>query len=774
MNLFSLDLDGTWQLTGRREIPHGTPQQALAAPEFATAATVPGNLELELYRAGRIADPYKELNAQALRPYEFYEWVFRREFSYDGKTRELELCFSGVDCLGCVFLNGQEIGRMENALIPHAFRITGLLRPGENTLCVHLASANRKARTYPFRCAETTAYDFNMEILHIRKSAHVWGWDIAPRMALGGLFGHVEIREVPVYAIRELHWNLLHFSPEKLLLRLLYHLALPDDEDCLEPLQLAITGECGDSRWRVDTAVRTDRGMLAAEIPEACLWWPRHYGAPNLYTVRARLMRGGTQLCEKTLHWGFRKLELRMAELAQDGPDPDFQFIVNDVPVRVFGFNHVPADALHSRSPERIGRILDMAVELDCNMLRLWGGGSYEPDAFFDRCDREGILVWHDFMMACTNYPQDASFQAALREEAESVVKRLRHHPSIALWSGDNECDGNAWWAHLDPKDNRLTREVLPEICAQHDPGRPYLCSSPWFSPEAGALARQRGTTPDLLTPEQHLWGPRDYFKSDFYRNTRASFVSEIGYHGAPAVQSIKRFTAPEAWWPGRGNEQWNYHASNPYWPDSTFLNYRIQLMFDQVKEMFGFEPECLEDFVLASQLCQAEAKKYFLELARGRWKISGMLWWNLIDCWPQFSDAVVDYYFVPKLAYHYLRRLQQPLLCLVDEAESWHRRILTVNDSSETHTGKLRVWDAEKDEVWYDGHFSVPPGTIAEVTRIRCCTTEQRLILLEWELSDGSKHGNHCVCGHPPFDFAHFRTHWLPRIAALPAPFAL
>ncbi len=763
----TLPLNGIWQLSGRRETEYA-PLPAFDRSEFSIPAEVPGNIELALFHAGRVPEPFFGRNAKMLRSYEFYEFLYEREFDCDSPELRRELRFDGIDCFGAVFLNDTELGRSENALIPHRFPVpAGVLKPGKNRIAVHIASANRRLESYPLDASAFSAYPFNYESLRIRKPAHAWGWDIAPRLALGGLFRGVELVEIAGHRLLEGFLQTLKLSPDRAQLSYSYRIATTALGD--ETLKMVIEGVSGDSRFRAEQAVWSSHGAIPVSVKNPRLWNPRHYGEPNLYRVTVTLFRGDEALFSEEFTAGIRTVRLDRRPVATDSAAPDFQFAVNGRPVRTFGSNHVPADALHSRAPERLQAILDLACELECNIIRVWGGGIYETRDFYDRCDREGILVWQDFMMGCAAYPNDAAFRETIRQEAECAVKLLRQHPSVILWAGDNECDLVPGWGGLplDPNDNKLTRELLPEVCRINDPCRPYLPSSPYLSPEAMAEAKATGNSPSSRCPEQHLWGPRDYFKSDFYRNTRASFLSETGYHGAPNAASIRRFLPKESLWPYHGNPDWYYHASNPFYPDSPCQNFRIDIMGEQIREFFGFHPDDLETFTLASQICQMEAIKYLLELFRSNPKRSGMIWWNLSDCWPQFSDAVTDYYGGRKLACPIIRRLQQPLLVMVSEAKAWERKIVVANDSAEDVRGEYLVRDAVTGEPFATGTFHASAGSIVEPEAIRVYGTEQKLLLIEWTLENGVRGCNHCLTGFPVFDFETYRRNYLPAIAA-------
>ncbi|MCL2519204.1 MAG: hypothetical protein FWF15_11640, partial [Oscillospiraceae bacterium] len=490
-------------------------------------------------------------------------------------------------------------------------------------------------------------------------------------------------------------------------------------------------------------------------------WWPRGYGDAHIYNVRAALLYGSKELDITTSVLGVRTVELkRTAVTSLDNPG-DFRFIVNGEPIMCKGSNWVPLDAFHSNDRNRYDEALALFHDTHCNILRCWGGNVYEDHAFFDLCDRYGIMVWQDFGMACALYPRDEEFYEKIRTEAASVVRKLRCHPSIVLWAGDNECDYNYMGRGMDPNLNILTREILKKVVENEDPARPYLPSSPFVTPEAYATGN-----PGAHMPEDHLWGARDTFKAEFYHNKTVHFISETGYHGCPSRESLEKFLSSDKLWSYQDNDEWILHCADAFGKHGSYA-YRVSLMANQIREYFGICPDNLDDFILASQINQAEAKKHFIETTRLRkWRRTGIIWWNMIDGWPQFSDAVVDYYFNKKLAYHYIKRVQNPVCVMIAEPENWHSEVKISNDTLKSYSGRYRLWDGETDEILSEGEFYSPANSNAHITNLRVSQGEKRLILIEWDIN-GEKSYNHYVLGHVPMDLERYKN-WLHKIKIL------
>jgi len=364
--------------------------------------------------------------------------------------------------------------------------------------------------------------------------------------------------------------------------------------------------------------------------------------------------------------------------------------------------------------------------------------------------------------MACHYYPQNRQFMERLEQEAEWVVKELRDHPSLALWSGDNEVDQClAMGSGVDPVVNRLTREVLPQVLARLDPYRPYLPSSPYISQKAFAMGDNRQGS--QFYAEDHLWGPRDYFKSSFYTNAKAYFVSEAGYHGCPGRKSLEKMLDPEYVWPYADNEQWILHSSDQRGNDS-----RVWLMHRQIQQLFGDVPTDIDDYTLASQISQAEAKKFFIEHMRAKMaRNGGMIWWNLIDGWPQMSDAIVDYYYEKKLAYDFVKRSQRDFIIMVDEMDSWGQPVLCANSTLRTVSGTVTVSDMDSGEVVFEKAFTAAPNSNTTLGKLPLMYSDRGMFLIQWQLDNGEQHFNTYLYGSPKFDLQQYKR-WLKKMNTL------
>lgn len=724
-------------------------------------ATVPGNLEIDLEKAGKIEDPFWADNHRK-RDCEYLHCFYTKEFDYDGSLEFPSLYFEGIDTFAEVYLNGVKLGSTCNMLIPDEIRISDELKIGKNTLTVHIHPTAIVARGFT-HALNDNAMKYNAESLYVRKAPHMFSWDIMPRMVSAGIWRPVWLKENKVDEITEFYCYTRRVDLKNKYANLycFFNSRISEDE-CLD-YELEIKGECGDSVFYTRQKLLHTSGSIELGVSGAKFWWPRFNGEQNLYGITVTLYYMGKVKDVYTTRIGIRTVELDRTSTTDENGNGEFCFKINGKKIFCMGTNWVPVDALHSRDAERLPEILPMLTDINCNIIRLWGGNVYENDILYNFCDEQGVMIWQDFIMGCGVYPQSQRFQQEIHREAVSVIKRLRDHASIILWAGDNENDitcmsGWGGQMHRDPNENVLTRHSLKQAVQNHDYTRPYLPSSPYIDEEA----YRSGKKPS----EDHLWGPRDYFKGSFYSTSVCHFASETGYHGCTSPKSIKKFIPKESlWtsessdgWGGIDNHMWLAHAASLEDVKPDPFTYRIRLMADQVTTLFGKSvPNTLEDFAKASQISQAEAKKYFIERFRlSKWRRTGIIWWNLIDGWPQFSDAVVDYYGIKKLAYSYIKRSQTPVCMMCDEPKGNTVSVYAVNEFDADETLEYEITDLTT------GKLLVKSTALAEGRSSVCVYKfdiepgEKHFYLIKWTHGE-KEYSNHYMTNIKDIDYGEY-----------------
>ena len=730
-----VSLNGMWKLRGKK-------QEGSACEELILDAAVPGCAQLELSKNGYLpSDLYMGENICETQKYEEYEWWYSRTFTAPKIKKNAYLVFEGVDCVAEYYLNGKKLGESSNMMISHEFLVENDLRDGENTVEVHLKSTIVEAHYDSYTVASIMTWGSSPLEPEMRRAPHTYGWDIMPRVITSGLW-----RDVKLEVRDKLYFSQLFFNTSSNHCTLIYEIHSKWSD--FKNIEMEAVGECGDSNFYVRKAITdsSKAGKIDLPINNPKTWWPYGYGEANVYDAKVRIYSCGELIHEESATFGLRTVRLDRTD-STNGFNGQFRFLVNEVEIMCKGSNWVPLDAFHCRDAERYDRALALLKDIGCNIVRCWGGNVYEDNTFFDFCDRNGIMVWQDFAMACRIYPKTDKFEALIKEEVLWVVKRFRNHPCLVLWAGDNEIDINVM-GFANPSINHITREVISQIIEQHDIGRPYLPSSPYISNEVYENLTA------LSPPEDHVWGPRDYYKSDFYKQNRANFISEIGYHGCPSLDSIKKFITPENVWPYTKNSEWILHSSDQTGDDS-----RVMLMEKQVRHLFGTVPADPEHYILASQISQAEADKYFIERMRvGRPKKTGIIWWNLLDGWPQMSDAVVDYYFTKKLAYDYIKRSQAPFCIVADEIDGGKIKLFACNDTLSLKSGHFCVTDLETEKTLLENDFIAEVNTSACIGEIPVFYSDRKILFIHWE-ADGKKGVNHYLCGCPPIDLEWYKT---------------
>jgi len=765
-------LNGTWSLMYGPDSDRGPSRPAdLSASGFPEiAARVPGNTVLDLMNAGVIGDVSVGNRIYDYLPYESYQWWYRRTFDTPahGADDRIELVCGGLDTIAEVFVNGRLVGQSANMMIAHRFDITDAVHAdgASNDLAIRLRSSVREGRKYTPDLMEWS-FPSNWEGQNVRKAPHTFGWDILPRLMTEGIWRDIAIEVLPPTRWRDVAFITTEVDPAKHSARALIFWDFATDREAVGALTVRATlSRAGHVVYQNQWHALAHTGRTPMLLNDVHLWWPRGSGEASLYDFALELIdESGRTLDVRAMRVGLRTIQLVRTEITT--PDAgEFVFVVNGEKVYVRGTNWVPLDSIHSRDANHLSHTIAMACDLNCNMVRCWGGNVYEDHAFFDACDESGLMVWQDFALACHVPPQTDAFAEKMRIEAESVVRKLRSHASLAVWCGNNEIDEMMPYSiPVRGYHERTSRQVLADVTRRMDPWRSYLPSSPYRSEELERQGRPE------LKPEDHLWGPRGDFKASFYTQSPAHFVSEIGYHGCPELASLQQMMDAEFVWPWQNNDQWLTKSTRAKPGDSNY-DYRIALMASQIRVLFGDVPTDRDDFIFASQITQAEANKFFIERWRmGKWHRTGMIWWNLRDGWPIISDAVVDYYNRRKLAYDVIKRVQTTVCAMMGEAgepTAGQHVLRVVNDARVGHKGRVTVRNIDDNHLLLEGTFHVAANSVVDVATIPAASASQ-MWRIDLEVAGDGRSVNHYLAGARPFTLTQFRS-WLDALELRPA----
>ncbi len=654
-------LSGTWRM---RDFDPGAGLSAGAElPSHDDAdwlpIDVPGDVHKVLIAAGRIPDPFDATNETQCAWMEQREWWYRCTFS--AGTGSYRLTFEGLDTFATIYLNGREIGQHENMFRPALFDIE--LDHAEYTLAIRFDPPLQRIQGKTL-----SAWGRNPERTAMRKAQFGFGWDWGPRLPTIGIWRPVTLVPRQVAFLRGVHFSTLEVSAERAAVAVRVEVERLATE---APLLARIS--LGEQSVHVDVRGSDTVAYLTVDNPR--LWWTHELGDPFLYDLQVTLLQAETVLDNTTQQVGIRTLTLDQSPDPQERGTRFFRFVLNGVPIFAKGADWIPCDSYVGAVPtERYRTLLTMARDANMTMLRIWGGGIYEHDAFYAECDRLGILVWQDFMFACAMYPEDdPSFVAEVDAEARYQVRRLRSHPSLALWCGNNE---NQWlhernyWdrAELPSYGALYYDEILPRAVAELDGRTPYWPGSPYGGSDHNS--REEGNV--------HNWEvwhgnfPRRFGEPPKRENTpegvsyrryaddMGRFISEFGMHAAPVRETLARVIAADELYHHSPTLDW-HNKDNPKNKGDNLLLASTGL------------PRDLEQYILFSQIAQAEGLKFGIEHFRRRKPhCSGTLVWQLDDCWPVLSWSVIDYYGFAKASYYFLRRVYAPLLASFRETELW------------------------------------------------------------------------------------------------------
>lgn len=628
-------------------------------------AKVPGTIHQDLLNHNRIPNPFYGMNEEAVQWVENEDWMYRTSFvvteeqlNRDAAVLELD----GLDTYADVFLNGALILRSDNMFVGHKVPVKSVLRKGENRLLIRFRSAVKEALPQ----WETNGFDYPADndhsskrvSIYTRKAPYSYGWDWGIRLATCGIWRPVrlvfsDVARIEDYYVRQasvsaskadvdnrLEITNVTSQPVSALLKVAYHYSANDTKEVQKQIELR-PGE--------------NTVSLPVMIDNPHLWMPNGWGEPSLYKFTASVSVDGVEVASQERQVGLRSIRVVMED---DEHGKSFYFEVNGYPMFAKGANFIPDDALLPNvTAERYKRIFEDVKAANMNMLRVWGGGIYEDDKFYDEADRNGILIWQDFLFACTTYPHDPLFLKRVEAEAEYNIKRLRGHASLAMWCGNNEIyEGVRYWgwknkytaeafAEMNRGYDVLFRQLLPDMVKRFDSDRFYMHGSPyeanWGRPESWKIA------------DSHNWGtwygrkPFESFDSEIPR-----FMSEYGFQAFPEMKTIRTFA-----------EEKDFELESPVMnahQKATIGNALIK----QTMSLYYKVPAKFEDLVYVGLVLQGQGMRHGIEAhRRNRPYCMGSLFWQLNDSWPVVSWSSIDYYGNWKAMQYQSQRAFAPVL---------------------------------------------------------------------------------------------------------------
>jgi beta-mannosidase len=658
-----LDLNGEWraaQVSADGKLTNKVP------------GNVPGCIHTDLLAAWKIPDPYYRDNELKLQWIGEVDWLYARNFSVPAELLKHErvlLRCEGLDTFATLRINGAEVAHTDNMFRTWEFDVKSFLKPGRNSVEVTFAS------TIPYikqKQAERAMPGWSAphEVsgrAYVRKEPCNYGWDWGPVFITCGIWRTIELLAFDTARLTGVEVLQDHSTPGQVTLTVKPEVQALGDA----PLQARVSASLGGALVAEATVSAADEARLTISDPQ--LWWPNNLGAQPLYQVQVTLLdESGVELDVITRRIGLRTLVL---DRHPDEWGESFQFVVNGVPFFAKGGDWIPSDTFANAVTDAQYRdLLGSVKDANMNMLRVWGGGIYEQDVFYDLCDEMGICIWQDFMFACSAYPTfDAAFMANVRAEAEDNVLRLRHHPSMALWCGNNELEqglvASEWsartmsWEDYD----KLFNALLPEVTGALDPQRSYWPSSP-HTPV--------GDRVDFNNPDSgdaHLWdvwhGRKPF---EWYRTCKHRFNSEFGFQSFPEPKTVHGYTEPE-------DRNVTTYVMELHQRSGIGNAVIMQYMLDWFRLPTSF------DMTLnLSQVLQGMAMKYAVEhWRRAMPRGMGTLYWQINDCWPVASWASIDYHGRWKALQYMAKQFYAPILVsAVEDTQTGNVEIHLTNDT--------------------------------------------------------------------------------------------
>ncbi len=653
LQIRQLELKGTWELKQADDLT-------------IYPAEVPGSVHHALLQTGAIDDPYWRLNELKTQWIAEHDWTYSRQFSVSTELLQqenIDLVCDGLDTIATIRINGHTVATTDNMFVGHRFNVKEMLVEGENTIEIHFQSPNAYAQNLiDGGLADEDKLRRSLVPLrtYLRKMPCNFGWDWGPKLTTCGIWRDIRLEAWSLGRIDTVHIEQQHHESWVELSIAAY---VQGSDKLRAEIEIDFGGQC---QGTVSAPVQSGKANATLELPSPRLWYPNGLGEQPLYDLSVTLCdEAGHVIANENKRIGLRTITL-IREPDEEGES--FGFAVNGIPVFMKGSNWIPSSAVLSGSDnDRVEPLLQAAVDTHQNMIRIWGGGVYESDFFYEFCDERGLLVWQDFMFACTTIPTFLDpFMDSFRAEVQYQVRRLRHHPCIANWCGNNEIESKTrlgekwtriksrWTSNQMPisEYQRIFDDLIPRCLAVEDPTRPYWPASP-HSP----IGDRRSSNTAHCGDSHTWWAWFDDVPIEDQRKSTHRFISEFGFQSLPDRRTVEAYTT-EA----------DRNLCSRVMEHHQRCRDGNETLIQVLMQWFRL-PESFDDLIYSSQILHGLALKYAIEhWRRQQPRTMGSLIWQLNDCWPGTTWATIDFFGRWKASHYIVRRLYEPVLLSIRE----------------------------------------------------------------------------------------------------------
>lgn len=643
-------LNGKWEFKLGDKYSPLTPQEIIKKKWI--KAEVPGTVHTDLLRNKLIDEPFYSNNEIKLGWIGESDWVYKTVFELPFKKDDtaIKIIFDGLDTISKIYLNGIHLGNTKNMFLKYEYDVTNILKETNNELKIYFESPVNYSMEEEKKYGRLPVA-LNSHRVYIRKAQYSFGWDWGPAFPTIGIWRNVYLEKVNKASIENFCFDTIGINNESADVEIRFDVKSTFSEKLKAEINLSCAGGKNSIYYKIVYA-QNGKNKIRINIKNPLLWMPNGYGEQNLYELEIKLKDEANITFDSIKKKvGIRKIELQLTceDKLKDGEQNTFRFIVNDKIIFAKGVNWIPADAFLPRvNEEKYRKLINYAKEANMNFIRVWGGGIYENEIFYELCDEMGLLVWQDFMFACGAYPEHDEFIQNVKEEISYNVKRIQYHPSLALWCGNNE---NEWIWYQQTKTSyklmpgyKIYSKIIPEILNELDPLRPYWESSPFgFDDDPNSQA----------SGNRHQWDIwSQWIDYTQVANDNSLFVTEFGFQGPANKSTFEKYIPKEE--RKIHGEIFEFHNKQIEGPErvTRFLSVHLPLSTKW------------DEYIYLAQLNQAFALKTCLE----HWRFNqpttnGCIIWQINDTWPVTSWSLIDSELKPKLAYYFVKNSFSPLI---------------------------------------------------------------------------------------------------------------